>query len=398
MQNPLETIRAAHDLTIELGPTTWRLYNGVQKPDQPGEAFTLVDVRGDRIDCAPAFARARRLPNEGRLVPADIARVVVGWAPESRNWHLGLLLAARPDSGYRMRWCGLASWPSGHATEYMTQAKLAGQSLARIIERPFRLVPAPAEPPNPLLDTQPMVDTLPLPTPAEQAESRIALQGPPFEFEDWTLVAVPKGLVWQRYDRWVWAAGFRILVLLLLAILFAVLGLGARTSGLARVQPAWLPWLGLGVALLLAYLAARQLWTFVTLADVIIDTTRREVRRQNRMTGRVEWRVPFDAVAYVLLSQTPAQAQGQPDLDANMNETVRITQAVWLHVYDGQRFWPLVELEQVEGRSRDWRAVQHAQKTPGRRGLRLLQYDTPAHHAAKVLANTMETDLWLDVR
>ena len=63
-----------------------------------------------------------------------------------------------------------------------------------------------------------------------------------------------------------------------------------------------------------------------------------------------------------------------------------------------QRFWPLVELEQVEGRSRDWRAVQHAQKTPGRRGLRLLQYDTPAHHAAKVLANTMETDLWLDVR
>jgi len=152
------------------------------------------------------------------------------------------------------------------------------------------------------------------------------------------------------------------------------------------------------VALLLAYLAARQLWTFVTLADVIIDTTRREVRRQNRMTGRVEWRVPFDAVAYVLLSQTPAQAQGQPDLDANMNETVRITQAVWLHVYDGQRFWPLVELEQVEGRSRDWRAVQHAQKTPGRRGLRLLQYDTPAHHAAKVLANTMETDLWLDVR
>ena len=208
-------------------------------------------VATDRLCASLAAARRQR----GRLVPADIARVVVGWAPESRNWHLGLLLAARPDSGYRMRWCGLASWPSGHATEYMTQAKLAGQSLARIIERPFRLVPAPAEPPNPLLDTQPMVDTLPLPTPAEQAESRIALQGPPFEFEDWTLVAVPKGLVWQRYDRWVWAAGFRILILLLRrSCLWA--GPGARTSGLAAS-----PGLPGGMECVCCGLA-RALWTF----------------------------------------------------------------------------------------------------------------------------------------
>ncbi len=112
MQNPTETIRAAHNLTIELGLASWRLVNGTADPNRPGVQIALVEARADSIICSPAFTRARQLPNDGQLLPADVARVVVGWAPESQNWHLGLWMAARPDSGFKPRWCGLASWPS----------------------------------------------------------------------------------------------------------------------------------------------------------------------------------------------------------------------------------------------------------------------------------------------
>ncbi len=72
----------------------------------------LIDASATQILCEPAFAEHRDLAHTA-LSPNDVARVVVGWAPESRSWHLGLLLAAQPDSDYKPRWCGLASWPSG---------------------------------------------------------------------------------------------------------------------------------------------------------------------------------------------------------------------------------------------------------------------------------------------
>ena len=110
--------------------------------------------------------------------------------------------------------------------------------------------------------------------------------------------------------------------------------------------------------------------------------------------GTAYWRVPFDTAAYVLISQTPAQPQGRPSPD----EPVRTEQAVWIHLYDGRRFWPIVALENVEGRCRDWDNARHALKTSGRRPLVLAHYDTPAHHAAQVMAQALGVDLWLDVR
>jgi hypothetical protein len=77
---------------------------------------------------------------------------------------------------------------------------------------------------------------------------------------------------------------------------------------------------------------------------------------------------------------------------------MRTAQDVWMHVYDGAAFWLLADLEHVEGVSHDWETVQQAQKKRGRRRLHLSHYDTPAHHAALVLADTLQTDVWLDIR
>jgi hypothetical protein len=384
-----ETIHAAHNLTIQIDPVAWRLYNGAQTPT------ALFEAQQDQIRCLPAFARARQIPRGGSLIPADIARVVLGWAPESHNWHLGLMLAAQPETDFKARWCGLASWPSGDAGEYMERARYAALSLARLIDRPFHLVP-PSEPVRVVIDeTQPIQATVRMETlPPAAVVPDILLQAPPFAFEEWTMNAVPRGYIWHRRSPWLVQTVLSIVGYVILIVLFLILGIGAETSGLAAVNPSWLPWLGLAVAGMLAVVTLANVIALLSAADVIIDTRAGEVRRQNRLSGMTRWRVPFSAISYVLISQTPPQGQGRK----HAGDPVTTLQDVWIHLYDGQRFRPVVALEHVEGRCHDWDTARAVIKTPGRRPVKLARYDTPAHHAALVMGRALDTEVWLDIR
>jgi hypothetical protein len=428
-----ETFRAAHNLTIQYDSSSWRLYNGAQAPahqrDQANSMMALFVAQPNGITCMPAFAQARKLPKGGQLDPADIARVVVGWAPESRNWHLGVLLAAQPESGFKPHWCGLASWPSGPANESYDQARLAGLALARMIRRPFHLVPAPEPVPPMSGDTQPIQVTRQMYAvdaahTVAQAGSRSALQSaarspeqvisapapkirlnaPPFEFEDWVMQETSWGFAWRRRARWALSAVVRAVGYAVLAVLFVLLGIGTQTRGLAAVDPvllpwvgievAVLPWIGIAVAVMLAGLAIRAVWAILVMTNVAVDMTRKEVRCQRRFGGQQRWRVPFDEIAYVLVSQTPIRLEGRDDT----TQTVNTSQDVWLHIYDGAQFWTVAELGRVEGRCWAWEHVRRTYRTKGRRHLKLALYDTPAHHAACVLANAMGLDVWLDIR
>lgn len=396
----LTTIRAAHDVTIEMDARGWRLYNGAQHPDQPETRVALMEATEQAIICAPAFAQARRLPAL-RLTAADIARVVVGWAPESRNWHLGLLLAARPENGYRMRWCGLASWPSGDESASMQEAHQAGRALAHLLGRPLHVIPAPSAPPAVSNgDTQPVQATTPVEVLRPEQETvspdddTIPLHRLPFVFEAWTLERTEQGLLWRRRTRWVMTTLGKVTALLILVAFYLVLGIGTQTSGIAPVKPSWLPWLGIAVAFWLLYRAWDNVRALLRAQDVLLDPEAREVRAMGHFSGKERWRLPFDAVAYVLLSQTPAQPQGLRHKD----EHTSIVQDVWLHLADhDDRFYEIVSLEQVEGVCHHWDAVKRQQKTHERRALHLRDYDTPAHHAARLLAETLDVPLWMDV-
>jgi hypothetical protein len=384
-----ETIHAAHNLTIQIDPAVWQLLNGAQTPN------ALFEAHRDQIRCTAAFARARQIPRGGSLSPADIARVVLGWAPESHNWHLGLMLAAQPETNFQARWCGLASWPSGEAGEYMEQARYAALSLARLIDRPFHLVPPP-EPVRVMIDeTQPIQATVRMETlPPAVAIPDIMLKAPPFIFEEWAMDAVPRGYVWHHRGPWLAQAFLSIIGYAILIVLFVILGVGTETSGLAAVNPSWLPWLGLAVAGMLAVITVANTIALLSAADVIIDTRAGEVRRRNRLFGTIRWRVPFNKITYVLISQTPPQVQGRK----HAGEPVNTLQDVWIHLYDGERFWPVVALERVEGRCHDWAAARTVLKIPGRRPVKLIRYDTPAHHAALVMGRALDTEVWLDIR
>ncbi len=391
----METIHAAHDLTIEISPTTWRLVNGSQLFDPSNAPVALIEAHPLSLTCAPAFARARQL-FASQLTPADVARVVVGWAPENRNWHLGLLLAARPETNYQSRWCGLATWPSGPAAESADAAAQAGRSLAQIIDRPFYLVPPPLEHRALLIsDTQPLQPTVRLDVPpVEPVRPQIEPKLPPFEFEQIALLPAPRGYVWQKRRTTLAGAIARMVGLLVLAGFFLVLGIGSQTAGLAPVTPEWLPWLGIAVAVLLVVMSLAAFGGLLNTSDLLVDTTMHELRSQRRFDGRVRWRIPFESAQYLLVSQTPARTLG----DAAKDGTQRIALDVWLHLYDGQKFWPLAELRNVEGESHQWDAMRSHAKQRRRRPVLLAEYDTPAHHAARLMATLIETESWLDIR
>jgi hypothetical protein len=411
MQNSsgvMETLRAAHNITIDLGSNTWRIYNGTGHSDHPPTRVALLEATAERIRYTASFAQVRRLTRP-QLAPADIARVVVGWAEETNTWHLGLLLAAQPDSDFRMRWCSLASWPSGTVHEYQTIATHAGQALAHIIDRPFHLItPEIAPPPPPVYgETQRMEATTPMDAtaappaaparveaPVDPAQPDIALESPPFVFDEWALRRIPRGLLWARRRRWVWAGVLRVVGLFVLALFYLVMGIGSQISGLAAVNPTWLPWLGVVVAGLLALTALFHLGQLLLATSTVIDTTTYEVQGRRRFTGQVRWRLPFNQVAYVLVSQTPARPQGF----RRGRDHTSIHQEIWLHLSDGTRFYEIAALEHVEGQSRAWDTVRSRQRIPGRRLLRLNEYDTPAHHAAYVMAEMLDTAVWLDIR
>jgi len=150
----------------------------------------------------------------------------------------------------------------------------------------------------------------------------------------------------------------------------------------------------MGVALVLFVVALRSFWTLLTVTNVIVDTTAREMRCQNRFAGRVHWRVPFDEVVYVLVSQTLARSLGRKGPDGPM----RIAQEVWLHLYDGSQFRLIADLGQVEGHSQNWEAIHYQQRQRGRRRLKLADFDTLAHRAARWMANVLDTEVWLDIR
>jgi hypothetical protein len=207
------------------------------------------------------------------------------------------------------------------------------------------------------------------------------------------LVAVPRGYVWQVRSQVLLLTGAKGIGFLALVGLYLIMSIGAKTRGLAPINPSWLPWLGIVVAIFLTGIALRHFWRLLTVSDVIVDTTAAQVCRQGRFTGRVRWRVPFGAVRYVVVSQTPARAQDDP----KPFHPARTIQDVWIHLFDGQRFWLVASLEEVEGLSRNWETVRAEQNRRGRRPLVLVEYDTPAHHAAQFMAHTLHCDVWLDI-
>ncbi len=392
----MEAIPAANHLNIEFEANSWRLVS--RELDNP---TTLVEATPEGLVTHPVFRAARSLSG-ATLSPAQIVRVMLGWAPENQAWRLGMLLIENSHNistldTTQLQWCELATWPDTNNVDQIDNAKLAGQALARLLNRPFQFV-EPHGKTRVAVFTSSEDDEIEeepdtLSDDGHHVAPDIELQSLPIEFSDWFLTRVATGIQWRRNRGWWWINIGRMVLFGLLSILFFVLSIGSMTRGLAEVEPNSLPQIGLAIGALMIGILLFSIWQLLNTTTVIIDTMQREVYCQSIVLSFIHWRIPFDSIEYLLITQSPPRAQGR----RQRSDPMQIAQEVWLHLYDGEDFYEVGDLDEVEGRSWAWEVVRTHNHSQVRRGLQLAHYDTPAHHAAQQIAHLLDVPVYIDL-
>lgn len=397
-------ISADNHLTIQFSADNWQLMS-----TELATPTTLIRATPEGLIAHPYFAEVRDLPS-ATLAPAQIARVVLGWAPESAAWRLGLLLmdsnATKVDT-LSMQWCELAAWSD---PELATNVKPACQALARMVNRPFQLIEPDGETRVPafsrmntahqsefsLSAAEPVAETASVnalhTVPAEDYPV-IPLMSLPIETDRWKLEHTADGVQWQRRSNWWMSYAGRIVIYTGVATLFILLGIGTQNNGFADVEPAWLPRVGLVIAGIIFLIIGWTVWQILSTSQVVIDTFKQEVYEKSVVLPFINWVVPFSEIDYVVLSQTQARPQGRRQRTDPMN----IAQDVWIHIAQGDKFYEVVDLGNIEGRSLMWDNVRQHHHSAIRRSIELAEYDTPAHHAATHIAERVNVPFYLDI-
>ncbi|HRE46444.1 MAG TPA: hypothetical protein PLD47_01860 [Aggregatilineales bacterium] len=352
---------------------------------QAHEGRTILLVQGDPsgLQCDADFARARRLPSA--LSPDGVQMVVTGYAAEDNTWHVGIILTPPLAAERGGRWCGLAVWAAADSAA----ARDAGESLAGILQRPFRYVPPQPTVPDVADEDEPDEDD----QPAREAPPPPPLLPLPIDLSGEYVLALdpPQTLILRRPSAWRRGGIIRTVVLALLVPVFAYLSLGAVTSIFAPVQPEWLPYVGVLITLILVVLAVRQGAEVFRDVHVSVDGRAGLLRRQTR-GRRILAQSPFEGIDYLLLSQTINRRQNTDD--ERGSGALRFSAEVWLHAYSSRRgFIPLCQVSDSPG------LMAHAAaEREDRRILDLREIATPAHHAAAHLAALMNVPVYLETR
>jgi hypothetical protein len=245
-------IAALDNLTIEIQPDYWRLsLNG------DGRERVLVEAaQGRALRYINGFAERRKLP-QGALPSAVIRQVVLGWSESDQSWHLGLVFTSEFAAERGSRWCEIARWYDPQRTQYRDSAELAGQALAQTLARPYRFFPPRVRP-----DAELIMRELP------------AL---PLRFGLWTLTREDEGLVFALSGYWLVGKLRRMMWYGVWATIYAVLSTATLTvklalpnSGAMLPNPQALPYLGLGIALILLLIVFKTFWDILTHPQRII--------------------------------------------------------------------------------------------------------------------------------
>jgi len=378
---------AANNLTIQSDDSAWRLFNGRGDDSQP-----LVEAKPDGLSYGPVFAAARRLSPDGHLTPDQIAMVVVGWAVEDSSWHLGLMVTPEIAQARGGRWCGLARWDDYAGRD----AEQAGAALAAALNKPFRYVP-PVSAPTPAEEAAEEPGASPdlhvVETPAAIPELELPPVLPmalPIGVGEWVLEEHLQGMLLRRPQAWRTRTLIYGLLSIVLATIFALLSLGAKLSSYAPLQPDWLPLIGLGIAVVMLGAGIWQLLTLARATSVLIDNRQRLVRV---MRGKRQTVVqsPYEGIEYLLISHILSRREAGSSTDPIAYD--RIWPEVWIHLYSPRRgFINVCYTSHTEGRMRSGLSLDE------RRPLNLAEIDTPAHHAAHLIAEMIGVPAFVEAR
>jgi hypothetical protein len=219
-----------------------------------------------------------------------------------------------------------------------------------------------------------------------QPRREIPLHPLPLQVGEWLVSALYNGLQWERTKRWRNDQLVRGAFFAILTPIFGLLSLGAWLSPYAKVQPEWLPLLGLALAAVMLLSALMAFGQILSSPLTSIDSRLRVIQQKRRSSNKM-LQSPFEGLEYVLISHTVVRKQNH---DA---ERMIAALEVWLHVYSPRRgFIQICNSEHIEG------YIQRNLNMAGRRPLDLTEIDTPAHHAAVHVAQTIGIPVYYEER
>ena len=245
---------------VDFSLDRWRLI----RVDDPAEPKLLLEAKaGAPLRFNGFFAVSRDLPEAGEILKADLGQVVLGWSTESTSWQLGITLSPEISLARSSRWFEVLRFTDADPGSYEETATQLGKALARALDLPF-------------ISSEESIEEEPEPEP-------IPLVDLPLELGMWRLLPVSsKGgsegeLQLLRDKRWLrgklrqiaWY-GLWTAIYVWVSIATLTNDLGLPLAGTLIPNPAWLPYLGIVVALLLVIAILRLVWIILREPDAMI--------------------------------------------------------------------------------------------------------------------------------
>ena len=308
---------------VDYSTDRWRL---IQVDDRAQPKLVVEAKSGLPFRYSGYFAVSRDLPESGEILKADLGQVVLGWSNDSSAWHLGLTLSPEISLARSSRWFELLRLTDSDASTHEAAAIQLGTALANTLDIPFTSTASLAIEPEP--EPEP-----------------ISLEPLPLELGMWRLDRGVEGeLRLGRELRWLRAKQRQIAWYGLLAIIYFWVSaatltseLGLPVAGTLIPNPAWLPYLGIVVAILLALAVARLSLIVLREPNAIVINPYEKTISAARGDKQL-WKVSAGGVQSIYASEVVKKRGRKPTvLHGEIN----------LHLLDG-RFMPiLVDNEKV---------------------------------------------------
>jgi len=322
-------ITASNNITVDFSYDKWRLIqqNDGEDPKLIAEVQSDTSFRYNKY-----FATTRQLPDSGQISHEDISQVVLGWSYETDAWQLGMTLSPELSTERSSRWCELVRFVDPDISVHEHDAKAVGQALADVLKKPFRDVP-----PTTVTAIEPIpLPQLPIDVGIWTLERAMSSQGLTSREGEMHLVR-SKSWMNDKLRKIAWYALW-VVIYLWVSISTITNTLALPNAGTLLPDPQILPYIGIGVAVLLVGLILQQLWLIRTEPDnIIVNPYERSViARRGR---NVRWKIGASSIQSVYASEVVKKREKKP---ATYHSELN------LHLVDGGFQQLLIEDEKID--------------------------------------------------
>ncbi len=297
-------ISASNQITVDFSYDRWRLIEDIESEDRQliAEVEPEVSLRYNKY-----FATTRKLPASGQIAIADISQVVLGWSYETDAWQLGITLSPMLAGERGSRWCELVRFVDPDLSVHEYDAKRVGQALADILQKPFMDMP-PTQPPAP--EPIPLPD-LPIQYGIWEMDRAMTSEG---------LTSREGEVRLHRASSWMYGKlrqvawyGFWAVVYTWVSAATLSNDLALPNAGTLLPDPSILPYLGLGVVVLLLGMIIRELISIMREPDNIIISPyeRSIIARRGR---NVRWKINADDIQSVYATEMVKKREKRPNI------------------------------------------------------------------------------------